>query len=71
MYGDHEAENLNLVFDFTYAYLCTLKGRGEKAMEVAIKSYPTILHFVDICHFTISTFATLKRGKIALAQVEA
>ena len=53
-------------------YLCTFeKKRREKSAKVAIKSYPTILHFVDICHFTISTLAILKRGKIALVQVEA
>ena len=36
-----------------------MKQKVFSYIEVAIKSYPTILHFVDICHFTISTFAFL------------
>ena len=48
-------------FLMVYSMLSFEKKRREQKVssyiEVAIKSYPTILHFVDICHFTISTFA--------------
>ena len=52
-----------LVFFFSWYMLClALKKKREQKVisyvEVAIKSYPTVLHFVDICHFTISTFAS-------------